>query len=223
MESFVHKTSSLDLSLPRNQDFLTIIWAYLVQHLTANSFPGRRRQARNVLARTKVKRCLQFESTAISSWCSPSSFCPWSRWIWSLRSESRPAAEPRTCFSLWRCWRLLSTHPAPANGFRREYQHSMEKAEVRTLLPEPCSFIVARQLQQTKLWQRHCRVPTAADQQNSMIFPGFQSFFQEFVVFFVGYVCPFCKTNKVKWSNFLLKKTTKLLVKIKSFSKESTN
>ncbi len=43
-----------------------------------------------------------------------------------------------------------------------------------------------------------CRVPTAADQQNSMIFPGFQSFFQEFVVFFVGYVCPFCKTNKVK-------------------------
>ncbi len=48
------------------------------------------------------------------------------------------------------------------------------------------------------------RVPTAADQQNSMIFPGFQSFFQLFFLsFLAGFVYPFSKINKVKWSNLL--------------------
>ncbi len=51
----------------------------------------------------------------------------------------------------------------------------------------------------------HCGWPTKFHD-FSMIFPGFQSFFQEFVVLFVGYVCPFYKTNKVKWINFLPKR-----------------
>ncbi len=59
-----------------------------------------------------------------------------------------------------------------------------------------------------KLVKLFNRVPTAVDQQNSMIFPGFQSFFQVyfFVFFLVGFVYPFSKTNKVKYSIILQKK-----------------
>ncbi len=51
------------------------------------------------------------------------------------------------------------------------------------------------------------RVPTAVDQQNSMIFPGFQSFFQVFFcLFLAGFMHSFSKTNEVRCSNFLQKK-----------------
>ncbi len=86
----------------------------------------------------------------------------------------------------------------------------------------PDSEIVFLDLPTLTFWTCPYRVPTVADQQNSMIFPGFPSFFQVFFVFFVHFIYPFSKTNKVKWSIFLPKED-KLLAKIKKISQESTN
>ncbi len=73
------------------------------------------------------------------------------------------------------------------------------------LFAVPCKLLQVLCIIRIKLQGSHCGWPTKFHD-FSMIFPGFQSFFQEFVVFFMGYVYPFYKINKVKWSNFYQKK-----------------
>ncbi len=84
--------------------------------------------------------------------------------------------------------------------------------------PEPVAFRVARISRfvgKTSAWSlktakkrqgSHCGWPTKFHD-FSMIFPGFQSFFQVFFGYFVDFVYPFSKINEVKTSIFLLEKT----------------